>query len=89
MSSWTPPPPLSALVARIRDCNGARQLHRLERILPSAHAQLIFNPAEDETRVYDDALHCRRNALPRQHAVQLVRGTAGQAADRELRGNDP
>lgn len=57
-----PTPPLSALVETIWDWDMPAQSHRLERMLPSAKAQLIINLAEDETRVYDDALGCLRYA---------------------------
>ena len=61
-TSIRPAPPLSALVESIWDCRQAMPTHRLERLLPSAQPQLIVNLAEDETRVYDDALRCSRNA---------------------------
>lgn len=57
-----PAPPLSHLVELIWDWDMPAQAHRLERILPSASSQLVFNLAEDETRVYDDALRCQYNA---------------------------
>ena len=55
-----PPPPLDALVERIWDWEAPRQPHRFERMLPSARAQLVVNLLEDETRVYDETLRCRR-----------------------------
>ncbi len=55
-----PPPPLDALVERIWDWDAPPQPHRYDRMLPSAQAQLVVNLLEDESRVYDDALHCRR-----------------------------
>ena len=55
-----PAPPLSRLVEMIWDWDMPPQPYRLERILPSADCQLVINLAEDESRVYDDALHCRR-----------------------------
>jgi AraC-like DNA-binding protein len=55
-----PPPPLDALVERIWDWEAPCQPHRFDRMLPSAQAQLVINLAEDETRVYDDALRCTR-----------------------------
>ncbi len=55
-----PRPPLDTLVERIWDWSAAPQAHRFDRMLPSARAQLVINLAEDETRVYDDALRCRR-----------------------------
>lgn len=58
----TPTPPLSQLVELIWDWDMPLPAHRLERILPSASAQLIVNLAEDETRVYDDALRCYRHS---------------------------
>ena len=61
-TSLRPAPPLSALVESIWDCRQATPEHRLERLLPSARPQLVINLAEDETRVYDDALRCSRNA---------------------------
>ena len=57
-----PAAPLSALVASIWDCELPRQAHALERLLPSSRAQLVINLDEDETRVYDEALRCTRNA---------------------------
>lgn len=57
-----PAPPLSRLVEMIWDWDMPPQPYRLERILPSADSQLVINLAEDETRVYDDALRCRRFA---------------------------
>ena len=58
----TPAAPLSALVASIWDCDLPRAAHAYDRLLPSAAAQLVVNLDEDETRVYDDALRCTRNA---------------------------
>ena len=58
----SPAPPLSALVESIWDCVLPRQAHAFERLLPSARAQLVINLDEDETRVYDEALRCTRNA---------------------------
>ncbi len=55
-----PPPPLDALVERIWDWEAPPQPHRYDRMLPSAQAQLTINLLEDETRVYDEALRCRR-----------------------------
>lgn len=60
--SIRPPAPLSSLVESIWDCRQPAPAHHFERMLPSACAQLVFNLAEDETRVYDDALRCTRNA---------------------------
>lgn len=57
-----PPAPLSDWVESIWDWDMPQQAHRFERMLPSACAQLTINLAEDETRVYDDALNCKRNA---------------------------
>lgn len=57
-----PAPPLSQLVETIWDWDMPQQPHRLERMLPSAKPQLVINLAEDETRVYDDALGCQRYA---------------------------
>ena len=57
-----PTPPLSLLVDTIWDWDMPRQPHHYERILPSACSQLVVNLAEDETRVYDDMLGCRRFA---------------------------
>lgn len=53
-------PPLSRMVGMIWDWDMPARPHALERILPSADSQLVINLAEDETRVYDDALRCRR-----------------------------
>src|SRR3546814_7807880 len=39
-----------------------RQAHRFDRMLPSACGQLVINLVEDESRVYDAALRCRRFA---------------------------
>jgi AraC-like DNA-binding protein len=58
----SPAPPLSALVESIWDCDLPRQPHAFERLLPTARAQLVINLDEDETRVYDEALRCTRNA---------------------------
>ncbi len=55
-----PPAPLSDWIESIWDWDMPQQAHRLERMLPSACAQLTINLAEDETRVYDDALNCVR-----------------------------
>lgn len=60
--SAIPAPPLASLVESIWDWEMPRATHHHERMLPSAKAQLVINLAEDETRVYDDALHCHRNA---------------------------
>ncbi|MEZ0472518.1 helix-turn-helix domain-containing protein [Luteimonas salinilitoris] len=60
--SLAPPPPLDALVESIWDWQDAPRAHRFERMLPSPRPQLIFNLAEDETRVYDEAFGVRRNA---------------------------
>lgn len=61
-TTLAPAPPLSRLVEMIWDWDMSPQPYRLERILPSADSQLVINLAEDETRVYDDALRCRRFA---------------------------
>lgn len=61
-TTLVPAPPLSHLVEMIWDWDMPPQPYRLERILPSAGSQLIINLAEDETRVYDDALRCARFA---------------------------
>lgn len=61
-ATLVPAPPLSRLVEMIWDWDMPPQPYRLERILPSAGSQLVINLAEDETRVYDDALRCRRFA---------------------------
>ena len=58
----SPAAPLSALVASIWDCDLPRQRHAFERLLPSPRAQLVINLAEDQTRVYEEALRCTRNA---------------------------
>lgn len=58
----TPAAPLSGLVASLWDCDLPRQSHAYDRLLPSAAAQLVINLDEDETRVYDEALRCTRNA---------------------------
>ena len=57
-----PAPPLSRLVETIWDWDMPPRPYRLERILPTADSQLVINLAEDETRVYDDALRCHRFA---------------------------
>ncbi|TWI01017.1 helix-turn-helix protein [Luteimonas cucumeris] len=57
-----PAAPLSSMVEMIWDWDMPATPHRLERMLPSAKAQLTINLAEDETRVYDDALACQRQA---------------------------
>lgn len=59
-TACTPAAPLSQLVETIWDWDMPAAAHRLERILPSANGQLVLNLAEDETRVYDDALACQR-----------------------------
>lgn len=61
-ATLTPAAPLSPLVETIWDWDTPRAAYRLERILPSAGGQLVINLAQDETRVYDDALACRRFA---------------------------
>ena len=57
-----PDAPLSSLVETIWDWDMPRAPHRFDRVLPSASSQLIINLAQDETRVYDDALQPRRFA---------------------------
>lgn len=61
-ATLTPAAPLSHLVESIWDWDMPQPAHRFERILPSACSQLVINLAEDETRVYDDALECHRCA---------------------------
>lgn len=61
-TTLAPAAPLSRLVEMIWDWDMPPQPYRLERILPSADSQLVINLAEEETRVYDDALRCRRFA---------------------------
>lgn len=61
-ATLTPAAPLSHLVESIWDWDMPPSAHRFERILPSACSQLVINLAEDETRVYDDALQCHRFA---------------------------
>jgi len=61
-AAFAPPAPLSEWVESIWDWRMPAPAHRLERMLPSACAQLTINLAEDETRVYDEALRCTRNA---------------------------
>lgn len=61
-ATLVPASPLSRLVDMVWDWDMPPQPYRLERILPSADSQLVINLAEDETRVYDDALRCRRFA---------------------------
>lgn len=58
--SLVPEPPLSSLVESVWDWDMPRAAHGYDRMLPSAKPQLIVNLAEDETRVYDDALRARR-----------------------------
>ena len=58
----TPAAPVSGLVASLWDCDLPRQAHLYDRLLPSAAAQLVINLDEDETRVYDEHLRCKRNA---------------------------
>lgn len=54
-------PPLSQWVDNLWDCELPAQPYRLERIMPVAHAGLIINLAEDQTRIYDpETLQCRR-----------------------------
>src|SRR3546814_233305 len=57
-----PAAPLSQLVDTIWDWDMPRQAHRFDRMLPSAGGQLVINLVEDESRVYDAALRCRRFA---------------------------
>src|SRR3546814_10021188 len=57
-----PAAPLSQLVDTIWDWDMPRQVHRFDRMLPSACGQLVINLVEDESRVYDAALRCRRFA---------------------------
>lgn len=59
---FAPPAPLSDWIDLIWDWDMPAPAHRLERLLPTAQSQLVINLAEDETRVYDDALRCARNA---------------------------
>lgn len=58
--SRTPRPPLSDLVRQVWDWEATPQSDQLERLLPVAHANLIVNLAEDESRLYDEAFHCQR-----------------------------
>jgi AraC-like DNA-binding protein len=58
--SVVPAAPLSGLVQQLWDWQAAPQADGLERLLPMANAALIINLSEDESRVYDDNLHCRR-----------------------------
>lgn len=60
MLSRTPPPPLSDLVRQVWDWEAAPQPDRLERMLPVAHANLIVNLSEDESRLYDEQRRCQR-----------------------------
>ncbi|WP_187471016.1 helix-turn-helix domain-containing protein [Luteimonas viscosa] len=57
-----PAAPLSSLVESIWDCVQAQPAHRFDRMLPTAKPQLVINLAQDETRVYDEAMRCTRNA---------------------------
>src|SRR3546814_746376 len=57
-----PAAPRSQLVDTIWDWDMPRQAHRFDRMLPSACGQLVINLVEDESRVYDAALRCRRFA---------------------------
>lgn len=78
-----PPAPLSDWIETIWDWDMPPQAHRLERMLPSACAQLTINLAEDETRVYDDALDCVRRsgaALDAPSNRSFVIDTAEQIA---------
>ncbi len=78
-----PPAPLSDWIETIWDWDMPPQAHRLERMLPSACAQLTINLAEDETRVYDDEFHCVRRsgaALDAPSHRSFVIDTAEQVA---------
>lgn len=80
---FVPPAPLSEWVDSIWDWDMPAPAFRLERMLPSAQAQLTINLAEDETRVYDDALNCARNAgaaLDAPSHRSFIIDTAEQAA---------
>lgn len=55
-----PAAPLNAWIERIWDWEMPAATFRLERVLPSAQAQLIINLDESETRVYDAAGTCQR-----------------------------
>lgn len=57
-----PAAPLSQLVDKIWDWDMPPQAHRFDRMLPSACGQLVINLVEDESRIYDAALRCRRFA---------------------------
>jgi AraC-like DNA-binding protein len=48
-----PAPPLRRHVTALWYCHGFTAAHAKDRILPDGAATLIFNLAEDETRVYD------------------------------------
>lgn len=56
----TPAAPLDAWIERIWDWDMPTAAFRLERVLPSAQAQLIINLEEAETRVYDSTGMCQR-----------------------------
>ena len=58
--SWSPPAPLHHVIESIWDFQAAARPHALERVLPVPGAGLIFNLAEDQTRVYDEAFKCFR-----------------------------
>lgn len=58
--SWSPPAPLHHVIESIWDFRAAARPHALERVLPVPGAGLIFNLAEDQTRVYDEAFECFR-----------------------------
>jgi methylphosphotriester-DNA--protein-cysteine methyltransferase len=60
-ATFRPGPPLASLIESVWDWDAPAAAHRFDRILPVANASLIFNLAEDETRVYDDtARRCER-----------------------------
>jgi len=56
----SPLPPLAGLVRQVWDWEAAPQPDRLERVLPVAHANLIINLSEDESRLYDEERRCQR-----------------------------
>ncbi len=57
-----PRPPLDRSVSALWVCRQTSESRRLERVLPTATAQLVINLAEDETRQYDiaDPTRCLR-----------------------------
>ncbi len=59
-----PAPPLDAFVVKIWSFEGYAPAHGFERLMPDGSGQIVFNLAEDRSRVYDPGDHSRIQSLP-------------------------